>query len=64
MAPDTVLDLSYMELGEGPRGPSWLARMLSLRDDLSLGPFRLAFLEGLLRAADWRASQNQGKTDV
>jgi hypothetical protein len=29
---------------------------LRLRDDLQLGIFRLAFFEGVLRAADWRAS--------
>jgi len=52
---ETSLKLSYMELGEDPEtGPSWLARILKLRD--SLGPFRLAFLETLLRIADWRAS--------
>ena len=60
--PQMVLDLSYMEFGEGPRGPSWLARMLALRDDAALGPFRLAYLEALLRGADWRASQKaEGK---
>ncbi len=53
--PETSLRLNYMELGEDPEtGMSWLARMLNLRD--SLGPFRLAFLETLLRIADWRAS--------
>ncbi len=56
--PETILDLTYMECGEGPRGPSWLARMLSLRDDPSLGPLRLALLEALLRIADWRASRD------
>jgi hypothetical protein len=30
--------------------------MLALRDRLGL--FRLAFLEALLRVADWRASEN------
>jgi hypothetical protein len=35
-------------------GPSWLARTIALRD--RLGPFHLAFLETLLRAADARAS--------
>jgi len=59
--PETMLDLSYMELGEGSRGPSWLARMISLRDDISLGPFRLAYLEALLRVSDWRASQKMVK---
>jgi CRISPR-associated endonuclease/helicase Cas3 len=55
-SPETLLDLSFMELGDGPHGPSWLARMLALRDDTALGPFRLGFLESLLRIADWRAS--------
>jgi len=53
--PETVLKLSYMELGEDPEtGQSWLSRMFQLRD--TLGPFRLAFLETILRIADWRAS--------
>ncbi|MFO8070280.1 MAG: CRISPR-associated helicase Cas3' [Polyangia bacterium] len=54
----TTIDLSYMELGEGEKGPSWLARMLTLRDEF--GPFRLAYLEALLRAADRRASAGKG----
>jgi len=58
-APETPLDLSYMELGDGPGGPSWLARTLALRD--RLGPFRLAFLEALLRVADWRASASDAR---
>jgi CRISPR-associated endonuclease/helicase Cas3 len=52
--PEIPLDLSFMKMGEGPYGPSWLARTIALRD--RLGPFRLAFLETLLRAADARAS--------
>jgi CRISPR-associated endonuclease/helicase Cas3 len=55
--PAITLDLSFMQMGEGPHGPSWLARTVSLRD--GLGPFRLAFLETLLRAADVRASRAQ-----
>jgi CRISPR-associated endonuclease/helicase Cas3 len=52
------IDLSFMQLGDGPHGrPSWLARMLALRD--RLGPFRLAFYETLLRAADMRASAKE-----
>ena len=51
------LDLSYMRLGaDEQRGPSWLARTTALRDAPELGPFRLALLETLLRAADARAS--------
>ena len=49
-----TLDLSFMHMGIGERGPSWLARTVALRD--RLGPFRLAFLETILRAADARAS--------
>ena len=53
--PEISLDLSFMQMGEGQHGPSWLARTVALRD--RLGPFRLAFLETLLRAADARASR-------
>ncbi len=52
--PKTKLDLSYMKLGNGPKGPSWVSRMVAILDDF--GPFRMAFLEALLRTADWRAS--------
>jgi len=50
---DVLLDLSIMQMGEG----SWLERMIGLRDHPEIGPFRLAFLESLLRIADWRASR-------
>jgi CRISPR-associated endonuclease/helicase Cas3 len=49
------LDLSPMLLGEG----SWLERTLALRDDPTIGPFRLAYLEALVRIADWRASEKE-----
>jgi CRISPR-associated endonuclease/helicase Cas3 len=53
----TTLSLEPMELGMSADGePSWAARVLELRDDPDLGPFRIAFLEALLRAADVRAS--------
>jgi CRISPR-associated endonuclease/helicase Cas3 len=52
------LDLGLMEMGSDPaRGPSWLARMLTLRDRLGLFP--LAYVETLLRAADGRASAGE-----
>jgi CRISPR-associated endonuclease/helicase Cas3 len=51
---ETTLDLGFMRMGEGPQGPSWLARSIALRDRLGL--FRLAFLETILRSADARAS--------
>ena len=56
------LDLSCMRMGDGPHGESWLARMLQLRDDPDAGPFRLAYWETLLRAADWRASELETQT--
>ncbi|MHB8695250.1 MAG: type I-G CRISPR-associated helicase/endonuclease Cas3g, partial [Solirubrobacteraceae bacterium] len=52
--PETVLSLECMELGGGDR--SWVDVACSLRDDPRLGPFRLAYLEALVRIADWRAS--------
>ncbi|HLH75861.1 MAG TPA: CRISPR-associated helicase Cas3' [Candidatus Binataceae bacterium] len=59
-APAVSLSLEPMELGlcvEQPFAstPSWAERMLALRD--RLGPFRLAYLEAIVRAADMRASK-------
>jgi CRISPR-associated endonuclease/helicase Cas3 len=61
IAPSSTISLEPMELGlceEEPfRGlPSWAERMLGLRD--TLGPFRLAYLEAILRAADMQASRD------
>jgi CRISPR-associated endonuclease/helicase Cas3 len=56
-SPEMEIDLSIMELGESHEGiPSWSSRMLALRDNNELGPFRLALLECLMKAADERAS--------
>lgn len=55
--PEITLSLVPMQIGLGPGGePSWLEACLALRDAPTLGPFRLALLEALLRAADMRAS--------
>lgn len=51
--PEIALDLTPMELGAED---SWTDAAVRLRDDPKLGPFRLGFLEALLRIADWRAS--------
>ncbi len=57
VVPATAIRLNYMDLGESTElGPSWLARMLGLRDRPDLGPFRLALLEAVVKAADERAS--------
>jgi CRISPR-associated endonuclease/helicase Cas3 len=52
--PAVQLSLAVMDFGAD--GRSWTDRMLRLRDEI--GPFRLAYLEVLLRAADEEASAN------
>ncbi len=46
--------LRATRFGEG----SLTSRALRLRDRPDLGPFRLAFLEAVVRSADWRASES------
>ncbi len=52
-----TLDLGCMQMGEQAGRSSWTARMLTLREAESLGLFRLAWLETLLRAADAEGSK-------
>lgn len=52
---DISLDLSPVRMGAS----SWTSMTLRLRDDPELGPFRLSYLETLLRVADWRASSKE-----
>lgn len=55
--PTTLMNLDYMLMGDSATGKeSWTSRALKMRDGADLGPFRLAYLEALLRAADERAS--------
>lgn len=59
-APAVTLSLEPMELGLCEEEPfagqsSWAERMIGLRD--RIGPFRLAYVEAILRAADVRASR-------
>jgi CRISPR-associated endonuclease/helicase Cas3 len=49
-----TLDLEPMLLGSADGATSWLERMTRLRD--TVGVFRLAYLECLIRAADMQAS--------
>lgn len=55
--PDTPLRLDLMRLGEGPQGPSWTERTRRMLAEH--GPFRLSWLEALVRIADWRASRRE-----
>jgi CRISPR-associated endonuclease/helicase Cas3 len=60
--PEVSLNLEYMLLGRGDEGPSWLARTVALLD--RYGPFRLAYLEALVRIADWRATEKERDAHV
>jgi CRISPR-associated endonuclease/helicase Cas3 len=60
--PGTTLRLDIMELGGGDSGTeSWAARTQRLL--AKYGPFRLAFLETLVRLADWRASEREKRSN-
>ena len=55
-AGETELDMSIARIGVSETGErSWLDRTLKLLE--WLGPFRLAYLEAMVRAADMRASR-------
>ncbi len=57
-APEVKLSLDLVELGLSSRyGKSWRDRTQLLLE--RIGPFRLAYLEALLRAADCRASAEE-----
>lgn len=57
-----ALALSVMELGEHPEtGASWTERTRNLLSQY--GPFRLAWLEALVRIADWQASAKEEQED-
>ncbi len=62
-----TLDLAVMELGGGgiqhswSAGRSWATRIAELLEQW--GPFRLTWLETLVRVADWRASRRAAAED-
>jgi CRISPR-associated endonuclease/helicase Cas3 len=58
-SPPATLTLKPMVMGKNDTGESWTDRILRLRD--TLGPFRLSYLEMLLRSADERASQRDSQ---
>jgi CRISPR-associated endonuclease/helicase Cas3 len=58
VVPATTLSLEPMRMGRRDDGtPSWMERALALRE--RFGPFKLAYLEALVRAADVRASMRE-----
>ncbi len=60
VVPPITDDLGPARLSLGPTSlggsDSWLQLTTGLRDRCDLGPFRLGFLEALVRLADWQAS--------
>lgn len=57
---ETDIDMSLASMGRDPSGrPSWSERTIRLRDEH--GPFRLGYMETLLRRADWLASEKEGR---
>ncbi len=53
------LSLVCMEMGDNEHGESWTAQAINLLEEY--GPFKLAFLETIIRIADWRASAKYNK---
>lgn len=49
-----ALSLACMGMGDGASGQSWTAQAIALLEEH--GSFKLAFLETLIRVADWRGS--------
>lgn len=58
--PAMTLQLSGLGLGDADGAPSYTDRALWLRDRTDLGPFRLGYLEAVVRLADWLASAKPG----
>lgn len=54
---ETPLKLALMELGDGEQGASWTSRTQGLLAEH--GPFALAWLESLVRVADWRGTRQE-----
>lgn len=58
--PSTTIEMGAASIGLQEDGsPSWLSMAVGLRDEKDIGPFRLAYLESLVRAADVRASAEE-----
>lgn len=55
---ESVVPRSHLAIPTG--SDRYERRALGLRDRADLGPFRLAFLEMVVRSADWRASRDVG----
>lgn len=60
---DIELDMSLAEMGRDESSePSWVERTLTLLEQY--GPFKMAYLESLIRAADGLASKKENEVNV
>ena len=64
VSPAFYIDLSPFRIGASGAEPTWVERVADLRDDPAIGPFRLGFLELLVRLADWRASREAEVAEI
>ena len=59
----TDIDMSMANIGRDKDGnPSWTERAITLRNEY--GPFRLTYLEMLVRRSDWLASAKENKVNT
>jgi len=56
-SPEIAISLAPFRIATDDGSTTWVERVMRLRDSEEHGPFRLAFLELLVRIADWRASR-------
>jgi CRISPR-associated endonuclease/helicase Cas3 len=56
-SPAFMAKLDIFDVGMQGEAPTWGDRVSDLCEDPKLGIFRLAYLESLVRIADWRASE-------
>lgn len=60
LIPKTPIKMGIASVGLQDDGrPSWLSMAIDLRDKEGMGPFKLGYLEALVRAADVRASAKE-----
>ncbi|TAM58196.1 CRISPR-associated helicase Cas3' [bacterium] len=60
-SPEIDVSLAAFRVGTEDGSSTWVDRVMGLRDDVAYGPFKLAYLELLVRVADWRASRRAAK---
>ncbi|HKU80885.1 MAG TPA: CRISPR-associated helicase Cas3' [Candidatus Tumulicola sp.] len=59
VTPVTTVTLESFKVASPSGARTWVERTTNLRDSSDYGPFRLAFMELLVRLSDWRASKGE-----